>query len=343
MKIYIESIAYEAPPRIISSEEIESRLSPLYERLNLPLGRLKLMTGIRERKFWEDQKEKPSQGAIRASKKLAESLNDIDALFYTGVCRDRLEPATASYVHAGLGLSNKALAIDLSNACVGFLNGIFFAKEMIASRAIKRALIVASENGESLLENTIHTLLTAPLNRQSIKPYFANLTIGAGAVAMVISTEEALLKKPIGELKTFHYQNDTSSVHLCEGEEASVNGEISYSMSTDSEALLKAGLALAKNTWSGFKQKCGEVIFDKILTHQVGKQHALGLYEAIEASQEKGFFTYPEWGNVGSVSLPLTLASYLENNNPLSERIALLGIGSGLTCMMAELNVLHSR
>lgn len=336
MQIYIESIAYEAPPRIVASDQIEKRLSPLYERLNLPFGRLELMTGIKERKFWEDPKEKPSLGAIRAAKKLGESLQKIDAIFYTGVCRDRLEPATAAYVHAGLNLSEKALVFDLSNACVGFLNGIFLAKEMMAARGIRRALIVASENGESLLENTIHTLLNAPLNRQSIKPYFANLTIGAGAAAIVISIGESLVKKSIGELKAFHYQNDTTSVHLCEGEEIAIDGEVSHAMLTDSEALLKAGLSLAKNTWSAFIEKCQKSIFNKILTHQVGKQHTLGLYETIGASIKDGFFTYPEWGNVGSVSLPLTLAAYLENKKSQSESIALLGIGSGLTCMMAE-------
>ncbi len=36
-----------------TSEEIERRLEPLYRRLRLPEGRLELMTGIRERRFWE--------------------------------------------------------------------------------------------------------------------------------------------------------------------------------------------------------------------------------------------------------------------------------------------------
>lgn len=297
------------------------------------------MTGIQERRFWESPTEKPSIGATKAALKLQESLEGIDAILYTGVCRDRIEPATAAYVHKALKLSEKTFLMDLSNACVGFLNGMFLAKQLIASGAMQRVLVVASENGESLVESTIHTLLTAPLNRQSIKPYFANLTIGAGAVAMVLSAENALLKKPLAQLGGFYTESDTQAVELCEGQEALVDGQVVHTMSTDSELLLHAGLSLAKKTWDRFEaiRQKPELEFQKILTHQVGKQHANALYQALGFPQDKGFFTYPSWGNVGSVSLPLTFAKWIEDASSLSGPVALLGIGSGLTCMMGEL------
>ena len=50
--VYIESINYSIPDEIVTSDEIEARLEPLYTRLRLPEGRLELMTGIRERRFW---------------------------------------------------------------------------------------------------------------------------------------------------------------------------------------------------------------------------------------------------------------------------------------------------
>ena len=66
--VYIESFAYEIPPLCVTSKEIESRLSPVYERLKLPEGRLELMTGIKQRYFWEKD-SLPSDGAILAGKK----------------------------------------------------------------------------------------------------------------------------------------------------------------------------------------------------------------------------------------------------------------------------------
>ena len=50
--VCLESLAYTLPEEIVTSDQIESMLSPLYQRLRLPAGRLELMTGIRERRFW---------------------------------------------------------------------------------------------------------------------------------------------------------------------------------------------------------------------------------------------------------------------------------------------------
>ena len=52
--VCIESLGYTLPDEIVTSDEIERRLEPLYRRLRLPEGRLEHMTGIRERRFWED-------------------------------------------------------------------------------------------------------------------------------------------------------------------------------------------------------------------------------------------------------------------------------------------------
>ena len=50
--VYVEALGYTIPREIWTSSEIEQRLLPIYERLKLPAGRLELMTGIRERRFW---------------------------------------------------------------------------------------------------------------------------------------------------------------------------------------------------------------------------------------------------------------------------------------------------
>ena len=50
--VAIESIAYALPDEIWTSADVEAKLAPVYERLRLPEGRLELMTGIRERRFW---------------------------------------------------------------------------------------------------------------------------------------------------------------------------------------------------------------------------------------------------------------------------------------------------
>ena len=97
--VCLHTFGYELPPRILTSEDIEKRLAPVYERLKLPPGRLQLMSGIRERRFWEP-KTLPSQAATLAGKavlKKAEIAADrVECLIFTSVSRDMMEPATAT-------------------------------------------------------------------------------------------------------------------------------------------------------------------------------------------------------------------------------------------------------
>lgn len=333
--VAIESLDYILPDIAVTSEALESELSAVYERLNLPKGRLELMTGIKERRFW-DADFKASQASYLAGDKVLKKSRfkkeNIELLIHSAVCRDRLEPATASYVHNLLGLSSSTQIFDVSNACLGFLNAMTIAASMIESGQIERALICSGENGRPLVDNTIKALHNPGLTRQTIKPYFANLTIGAGAVAAVLCRKD-LIEGDAMILHSASVATDTSHNQLCEGDSSGNTLE----MQTDSEALLEAGIQVAKKAWASFVEECAwtNETADRIFTHQVGKAHTRALFEALDLDLNKDYSTFEFLGNVGSVSCPITLANAIENGAfNLGEKAALLGIGSGLSSLM---------
>jgi 3-oxoacyl-[acyl-carrier-protein] synthase-3 len=256
----------------LTSAEIERRLAPAYTRLRLPEGRLELMTGIRARHFWEGP-VLPSQAAAEAGRKvLAKSgvaAAGIDLLIHCGVCRDRLEPATASNVHRLLGLGGSTQVLDVSNACLGFLNGMLLAAGLIESGQVRRALLVTGEDGLPLLERTLRLMLDPSQTRQSIKPLFANLTIGAGAAACLLCHEDLAPAAP--RLLGAVVETDTSHNELCQG--GSADGGLE--MLTDSEALLEAGLAVANRAWLRFQTELGWTAATpaRVICHQVGRVH----------------------------------------------------------------------
>src|SRR6187455_3185787 len=126
-QVCIESLGYTLPEEILTSDEVEQRLAPLYRRLKLPEGRLELMSGIRERRLWP-RGTRPSDHSIESGRKAIESAQidpaTIGCLIHGSVCRDQLEPATACRVHDALKLPEDCLVYDVSNACLGLLNGI---------------------------------------------------------------------------------------------------------------------------------------------------------------------------------------------------------------------------
>lgn len=337
--VCIESIATEFPAEAWSSAHIEERLRPLYERLKLPFGRLELMTGIKERRFWPEG-TRPSQASAAAGKKvMARSAlrpEDIGLFVHSAVCRDMLEPATASFAHRMIGLPETAQVLDVSNACLGFLNSMTLAAGLIESGQIKAALVVSGENGRPLVEQTLKSLVELPLDRNAIKPYFANLTIGSGAVAAVLC-HRSLVKGRAHRLLGGTARAATRYNELCQGD---THGAEALLMQTDSEQLLLAGVQVARQTWDDFTACMGWTrdTVTRTICHQVGAAHRKKLYEMLELDLAKDYSSFESYGNVGSVSLPATLSLAAEAGAlKEGDHIALLGIGSGINCMMLAL------
>lgn len=335
-KVCLDSFGYALPPRILTSEQIEQQLESVYRRLKLPLGRLELMSGITQRRLWEGG-TKPSDAAVLAGKNvLAKSDFDpeeVECLIFTSVCRDMMEPATASFVHERLGLSSKCLLFDISNACLGFLDGMVMLANMIELGQVQNGLIVSGETAEDLIESTIETLIQDEnLNRKTIKPAFASLTIGSGSMALVMRRSGVKEK----EIKLVHgaWQANTEYVNLCHGGQSN---NATVLMETNSEELLLRGVETAQNTWLSFSSKPGWSCdhIDRFFCHQVGSAHAKLLFEKLELDASKNYETLAELGNVGSVSAPITMALAIEKNlfSP-GDKGALLGIGSGINCLM---------
>ncbi len=337
--VCLESIAVALPGEVWTSAQIEEQLRPLYERLRLPFGRLELMTGIRERRVWPDG-TMPSEASAAAGRAVlgvsGVRREEIGLFIHAAVSRDMLEPATASFAHHKIGLPRSAQIFDVSNACLGFLNSIVVAAGMIDSGQIRCALIAAGENGRPLVEETVRTLLGGSFDRNSIKPYFANLTIGCGAVAAVICHSD-LVKGRRRRILGGVCRNATEHSELCQGNTAAAGG---LAMQTDSERMLEAGVALARETWDEFTAATGwnRDSVDRAICHQVGSAHRRRLFETLGLDVAKDFSTFETLGNMGSVSLPATLSAAVDAGAIRDgDKVALMGIGSGLNCLMLAL------
>src|SRR5688572_32022986 len=100
--VVLAGLAHVLPDEVVSSTDLENRLLPLYSRLGLRVGRLELMTGIRERRFFAPGTRPSSIAAQAGEAALRASGIDrarVGLLVHASVCRDFLEPATASIVH----------------------------------------------------------------------------------------------------------------------------------------------------------------------------------------------------------------------------------------------------
>jgi 3-oxoacyl-[acyl-carrier-protein] synthase-3 len=332
-RVCLESFGYTLPAEVVTTAELERRLAPLYERLRLPEGRLELMTGIRERRFFPAG-TRPSTVSIESARR-AMAASGIDARFFGAlvhgsVCRDFLEPATACRVHHGLGLPPECMIYDVSNACLGLLTGVVQVANMIELGQIRAGVVVGTECGRELVENTV-TLLNddRSLTRETIKPHIASLTIGSGSVGMVLCDLE--LSRTGNRLTTGIVQCDTTQHELCQSQ------GLESLMQTDSEELLLRGVAAGAATFERFLAAAGWEIedIDQTFCHQVGAAHRKLMLESLGIRAAIDFTTLESLGNTGAVALPLTMALGIEQGRLRpNDRVAMLGIGSGINCQM---------
>ncbi len=338
-KVFIEALDYELAPVVVSTSDLEARLEPLYRELRIAPGQLQALTGIRERRWWEPGYPL-SQGAIAAARKVLFNTGidaaHIGALIYTGVCREQFEPATACRVADGLGIGGDAAIYDLSNACLGVLNGILDVANRIELGQIRAGLVVSCESAREINEVMIAKMLEER-NMQHFANSLATLTGGSGAVAVLLSNGSFGTSAPhrlLGGISKSAPQHH----NLCLwGMGPDGKGGYQQSMATDGVNVMNHGVELGRRTWEAFLPQVGWTAeqVDQVICHQVGSAHQNMILKTLGIPMDKDFTTYEFLGNMGTVSLPLTAALAVEREILLpGDRVAFLGIGSGLNCMM---------
>ncbi len=334
----LNTFATVLPPVVMTSDELEAQLAPVYQRLHLPEGRLELMTGIRERRFWREGTmpgQVATQAAQAAIKQSGLPLEAIQMLIFCGVSRDCVEPATSTAVVRQLGLPLDTLNFDISNACLGVVSGILTLANAIEAGQIDCGIAVTGENAGPLVRHTIQRLNNDnSLTRKSIKNEFASLTIGSAAAAVIVTRRGAKLP-PGHQLLAIATASDCRNNDLCQGDAAGGMTDGSQPvMQTDSHELMVQGIEVADRMWRGLisQQPWGDGVLPELVCgHQVGKVHRDLLFQRLGLPVDIDFPVFPEFGNCGSASLPMACALAAERG-ALKEgmALALLGIGSGI-------------
>ncbi len=340
-RVYIEAIGYELGPVVVTSQELEDRLKPLYDLHRLQPGQLESLTGIIERRWWEPDTPL-SYGAIAAARKTlartAVKPDDIHSLIYGGVCRENFEPATACRIANAIGVNSNAAVYDISNACLGVLNGIIEIANRIELGQIRAGMVVSCESAREINEVMIEKMLANPI-MEYFATTLATLTGGSGAIAVLLTDGSFPLISPRHRLLGGILRTAPEYHGLCRWGLEQCNGSLQVSpfMYTDSVAVLKYGVEIFQQTWNDFlhEMNWSNNDIDIMVCHQVGTEHRKQFLRVTDLPIEKDLITYEYLGNIGTVSLPITAAIYDERQAIVTgAHVGFMGIGSGLNCVL---------
>ena len=330
--VAIAGLAHIDAPRRLSSDEINARLKPTLDRLGIKTDVLQDVAGIHARRLWDGAVLASDAATLAGVKALADAGIDpakLGLLVNTSVSRDYLEPSTASIVSGNLGLGDECQNFDVANACLAFLNGMDIASRMIERGEIDYALVVDGETANLAYEKTLERMTSADSTEESFRNELATLTLGSGAAAMVLARAELAPGAP--RYRGGVTRAATQWNKLCRG---NLDG-----MVTDTRTLLIEGLKLAEKTFAAARQALGWVVeeLDQFVIHQVSQVHTQAFIKAFGIDPKKVMLIFNEHGNIGPASVPIVLSKLREMGRlKKGDRVALLGIGSGLNCSMAE-------
>ncbi len=330
--VAIAGLSHIDAPRRLSTDEINARLKPTLDRLGIKTDVLGDVAGIHARRLWDEGMQASDAATLAGVKALADAGIDPDKvglLVNTSVSRDYLEPSTASIVSGNLGLGELCQNFDVANACLAFLNGMDIASRMIERGEIDYALIVDGETADMAYDKTMERMLQPDVTEEQFRNELATLTLGSGAAAMVLARAELVPGAPRYRGGVTRAATQWNS--LCRGN--------LDRMVTDTRMLLIEGIKLAQKTFLAAKVALGWAVeeMDEFVIHQVSKVHTAAFVNAFGIDPKKVLTIFGEHGNIGPASVPIVLSKLREMGRlKKGDRVALLGIGSGLNCSMAE-------
>lgn len=320
----ITAVGAHLPSQVVPTAELQRRIQRA-SGLRLPRGLFERMSGIGARHV-AGPGEYASTLATAAADKALRSADldplDIDALIFASASRDMVEPATAHIVQAELG--SKAHALDVSNACNSFLNGIDVARSMVLAGRAGRVLVATGETPTRVMRPRVSSLKQA-------REAFAGFTFGDGGAAVVV---EAVPGRGIFDVDTETLSQHWTVGGIPGGGSRHPRGDEHTYFTGDGHALRgvfeKVGTAILDRVryrtgldWGGYA---------RVLVHQVTRPYLDRFVEVTGVPADKLDVTVPSMGNLASATLGVQLARVWPSLSA-GDRVLFVGLGGGVSVM----------
>lgn len=320
--------AYLPEQRVSSTEVMEAFGAE--SRLGLDAMWLERVTGIAARRVAPAEME-PSDMAVYAARQALDgarcAATEIDAIIYAGMTRDNVEPSTAHNVQRKLG-AKSAIALDVTNACLGFMSAVHLMDSLIATGQVRRGLIVTGEKGYRYACHGIEQLIKTP-DRELLNHLTAGLTLGDAGGAMLLGPKLG----PDSGIMEIGVTSDGTYSELC------VIRDDASPLRTDMNPLFSETVRMGYQLYvamMGQRLKWRSKEIDYYVPHQVSTKAIRAHARAAGIASERIPNVVTEMGNLISATIPVALTQ-LASQGKLQKglKVYLSGTGSGISIAQA--------
>lgn len=287
-------------------------------------------TGIKERRWIDPAKDTVANMAAKASRialeraKLTEK--DIEFIVFATITPDYFFPGSGVLLQRELGLDGIG-ALDIRNACSGFIYALSVADQFIKSGMYKTILVVGAEIQSTAIDATTRGRNTAVI--------FAD---GAGAVILQPSDKPGILSTHLhsdGRFAEELYVRDPGSSRPREERQPE------QILDTTHYKVVMNGSQVFKHAVVRFMEVINEALnangmkkddINLLVPHQANLRISQFIQQKLDLPDSKVYNNIMRYGNTTAASIPIAMSeAWAEGRIKENDVICLAAFGSGFT------------
>jgi 3-oxoacyl-[acyl-carrier-protein] synthase III len=288
-------------------------------------------TGIKERRWIDPAKDTVANMAAKASRIALQRANltekDIDFIVFATITPDYFFPGSGVLLQRELGLDGSIGAIDIRNACSGFIYALSVADQFIKTGMYKTILVVGAEIQSTAIDATTRGRNTAVI--------FAD---GAGAAVLQRSDKPGVLSTHLHSDGNFaeelYVRDPGSSRPREERQPEQILDTTHYKVVMNGSLVFKHAVvrfleviqeALAAN-------KMSKEDITLLIPHQANLRISQFIQHKLEFSDDRVYNNIMRYGNTTAASIPIALSeAWSEGKIKENDVLCLAAFGSGFT------------
>lgn len=319
----IAGVGHYVPERIVTNDDLSKIIDTNNEWI---VER----TGIHERRFIDPAKDTVANMAAKASRMALERANmkaeDIDMIVFATITSDYYFPGSGVLLQRELGLESIP-AMDIKNACSGFIYAISTADQFIKTGMYKNILVIGAEIQSSALDLSDRGRGTAVI--------FGD---GAGAAVLTASDSQGILSTHLhsdGRFAEELYVKDPG------GSRSNEERQPEQITDTSGFKVYMNGNLVFKHAVVRFMEVIQEALdqnklskedIDLLVPHQANLRISNYIQQKLELPAEKVYNNIMRYGNTTAGSIPIAMSeAWAEGKIKEGDLVCLAAFGSGFT------------
>lgn len=319
----IVGIGHHVPETVITNQYLTTLMDTTDEWIQE-------RTGIKERRYMDPSKDTVANMAAKATRLALQRANltekDIDFIVFATITPDYFFPGSGVLLQRELGLESIG-ALDIRNACSGFIYALSVADQFIKSGMYKTILVIGAE-----IQSTAIELSTKGRNTAVI---FAD---GAGAAILQPNEKPGILSTHLhsdGRFAEELYVRDPGSSRLREERQPE------QILDTTHYKVVMNGSQVFKHAVVRFLEVINEALeangmkkeeINLLVPHQANLRISQFVQEKLALRDDQVYNNIMRYGNTTAASIPIALSeAWAEGRIKENDVICLAAFGSGFT------------